>query len=498
VINGQYKLSKENHVDFSYLSISLEDQKEIALACRNPPNILHLEDISSREIIMYFSFIFCELFSPQDVKIQVRSLIAKSSTKNGLYDDLKNVSLENPNNDAPSNIAEVLLYKICLESDTEHYPRPFPIEDEKLKLVVLGGAVSFSRLLTQHVGFLFFRPDWARVARIIKNLIYVFDDCSIKITSALHQNLGAVAMKLTDYEFAHQCFKKSPLFKYEALQAKIYKCAKNDKNLTKAIRLSSQAIQIYNSDNYHSPKMGQFKSDVAQIALDDLYNRLNEIGLKPFLVSGTLLGYERNGAIFDHDKDFDLGIIGWEAQFDIAECLLKSGVYGFDYKQLVGKDRLMISGVHKPTGVGWDIFFYNDMGDYFLNGVNFALNYTLEFHYSKFQIEEKRYGKKSYNVPNNIAKYLTETYGPDWHTPQENYLVHMESPILASMETIDFKFHILVEMMKAMTAEDFKKGLYMHHLLTSTTLKKYAPDRKVMFKFLSNMKKLQKKFDLQL
>jgi hypothetical protein len=52
--------------------------------------------------------------------------------------------------------------------------------------------------------------------------------------------------------------------------------------------------------------------------------------------------------------------------------------------------------------------------------------------------------------------------------------------------------------MKAMTAEDFKKGLYMHHLLTSTTLKKYAPDRKVMFKFLSNMKKLQKKFDLQL
>ena len=39
-------------------------------------------------------------------------------------------------------------------------------------------------------------------------------------------------------------------------------------------------------------------------------------------MSGTLLGFERDGKIFDHDKDFDIGIIGWQSQFTVAEALL--------------------------------------------------------------------------------------------------------------------------------------------------------------------------------
>ena len=43
------------------------------------------------------------------------------------------------------------------------------------------------------------------------------------------------------------------------------------------------------------------------------------------MVSGTLLGYARTGSVLSHDKDMDVGLFGWEEQFEIVQRILDSG-----------------------------------------------------------------------------------------------------------------------------------------------------------------------------
>jgi hypothetical protein len=72
-----------------------------------------------------------------------------------------------------------------------------------------------------------------------------------------------------------------------------------------------------------------FNRDTAEKSLRAVNDVLLKAGIKAFIISGTLLGCVRDGRIFEHDKDFDLGVIGWESQFDIADALLKTGRFGF-------------------------------------------------------------------------------------------------------------------------------------------------------------------------
>ena len=63
-----------------------------------------------------------------------------------------------------------------------------------------------------------------------------------------------------------------------------------------------------------------FNPEHAGKALAELQEILEPTGKAVFLVSGTLLGYARTGSVLSHDKDMDVGLFGWEEQFDI--CLL--------------------------------------------------------------------------------------------------------------------------------------------------------------------------------
>lgn len=61
----------------------------------------------------------------------------------------------------------------------------------------------------------------------------------------------------------------------------------------------------------HLPeKSDQFDLSKAQMALRNFKSVLSKINQIPFLVSGTLLDYARNGGFLTHDKDIDVDIIG--------------------------------------------------------------------------------------------------------------------------------------------------------------------------------------------
>lgn len=167
----------------------------------------------------------------------------------------------------------------------------------------------------------------------------------------------------------------------------------------------------------------------AEDALIDINNHLKSKGLKPFLMSGTLLGYARQGELLAHDKDVDIGIIGWENQFTVAEALLEAGHYKLDLTQLTGHNRFLMSAQDLKNGMAIDIFLFHEKENHFLHGIDFDMNFTQNFKFSKFELKEIDFLDEKFYVPSNFDQNLQENYG-DWKTPAPSYVVTVESPAL--------------------------------------------------------------------
>ena len=169
------------------------------------------------------------------------------------------------------------------------------------------------------------------------------------------------------------------------------------------------------------------------LAAEDTLVAVNRLlrakGLKPFLMSGTLLGHARHGGLLPHDKDVDLGLIGWEHQFTVAEALLEAGYFRLDLAQLSGHNRFLMSANDLRNGMAVDFFLFHDKGDHFLHGIDFDMGFTQNFRFSKFGLQEVDFLDERFYVPDDIDLNLTENYG-DWRTPATSYVVTVESPAL--------------------------------------------------------------------
>jgi hypothetical protein len=169
------------------------------------------------------------------------------------------------------------------------------------------------------------------------------------------------------------------------------------------------------------------------LAAEDTLIAVNRLlrakGLQPFLMSGTLLGYARHGGLLPHDKDVDLGLIGWEHQFTVAEALLEAGHFRLDLAQLSGHNRFLMSAHDLRNGMAVDFFLFHDQGDHFLHGIDFDMGFTQHFRFSRFDLQEVEFLDERFYVPADIDRNLTENYG-DWRTPAPSYVVTVESPAL--------------------------------------------------------------------
>ena len=174
----------------------------------------------------------------------------------------------------------------------------------------------------------------------------------------------------------------------------------------------------------------EFPADIAGQAMRDLNRVLAPLGIKPFLVSGTLLGYARNGGFLTHDKDVDVGIFGWDDQFQIFDLLMKSGLFSVSADSLRGKDGYVLSAIHVLNGMAIDIFFYHELAGNYVTGVTYTWGYTVNFEFSKFGLKEVDFCGAPAYVPDDIDKNMSENFGPGWRLPDPDYISHLESPSL--------------------------------------------------------------------
>lgn len=269
-----------------------------------------------------------------------------------------------------------------------------------------------------------------------------------------------------NHESAHALVKK-----YRSKNPRLYsfvqmRKALSESKIAKAIDFADKLILAKEPIHDISDHLAPFDRDVAEKALCEANSLLRGAGVDVFIISGTLLGCIREGRIFEHDKDFDFGIIGWENQFDVAQALLTSENFSLSAKNLIGHELFLLGVVHIPSGYAFDIFFFHDIGDKFKHGIQSRLGYTLHYMFSKFDLAEKDFLGQKFLIPKDYELFLDENYGKDWRTPDPYYFVKLESPALAEKSGNDFAFYIRHEMLDMLgnRANPSKGGIFIEKM----------------------------------
>ena len=191
-------------------------------------------------------------------------------------------------------------------------------------------------------------------------------------------------------------------------------------------------------------------------ALTDLANLLHHAQQKIFLVSGTLLGYVREGRLLDHDKDIDVGVIGWEEQFALFKVLWESPLFSLSPKHLQGSATHLFPINHRPTGVAIDIFLYRMLEDKLITGVEFNFGHRQRFAFTPFELSSIKFLDVDLYVPSDSERNLMENFG-NWRIPDKGYISHLESPSVMEPGGMDFMITARLHAIDAIRSHNMNK-----------------------------------------
>lgn len=154
-----------------------------------------------------------------------------------------------------------------------------------------------------------------------------------------------------------------------------------------------------------------------QIAvLRDVVGSLERGGLRPFLVSGTLLGHVRSGELMAHDYDVDLGILPGEA--DAARIVSALSTLA-DYS-IEAQDLKVVA--NHASGFGADVFIHYERDGLLWHGTDIH-----EWWNTPFGLERDALHGIDVWVPDDAERYLDENYGT-WRRPIAFYNFSFDTP----------------------------------------------------------------------
>lgn len=173
---------------------------------------------------------------------------------------------------------------------------------------------------------------------------------------------------------------------------------------------------------YRRPKYDKGFVKTATKSLIELHKTLNEAQIPFFLVAGTLLGCIRNNGVLAHDKDLDIGITGDVSNKDILEALRANTE--FTCPLTYSEDSIYLDVSHGPTGI--DIFRHEQNERYIWCGFDRHQG-SMKWRFTPFDFIQQTFFGLPFNIPDQSARYLTETYG-DWEKPDTGFASVLSSP----------------------------------------------------------------------
>ena len=199
-----------------------------------------------------------------------------------------------------------------------------------------------------------------------------------------------------------------------------------------------------------------FNDTAAATALTDLQKILAQSNVVPFLVSGTLLGYVRNGGFLSHDKDIDIGIFESQNIFDTLACIAESQLFEVKFDYLRIEKTYQVPVIHRATGMAIDIFIYYPAGDRLITGVHGSFGYIQNFTFKPFALEKISFLGVEFAIPQDHRTNLEENFG-NWQVPDSCFISHLECPTTVDVGGTVYLVVARLEMLRSLVEGKSKK-----------------------------------------
>jgi len=157
---------------------------------------------------------------------------------------------------------------------------------------------------------------------------------------------------------------------------------------------------------------------------------MEEIGKEFFLVGGTCLGAVRDGCLFPHDKDIDVGVMGEEVLYEIMKIEKEKYKY-YDEVHVVGEahhDKILWLKKYFPGGyvLPIEVGAHCTKGDYIYYNRKMGSSWHCEetrIIWNKREsfksLKRHHFAGVDFLIPHPIEKFLEAFYGSDWRTPKK-------------------------------------------------------------------------------
>lgn len=162
---------------------------------------------------------------------------------------------------------------------------------------------------------------------------------------------------------------------------------------------------------------GEFSANAVE-ALVDLDRAFSDIGLRFFLISGTLLGKIRDNKIIGWDKDIDVGYFVEECSVDLEQHFVGHGAFRIGRVDLTS-DRLRV--IHH-NGMWVDVFPH-----YMEDNRRWHDGTATRWWNTPFDLKTTEFLGIQQYIPDDPELYLDENYG-DWRKPNPFFDARIDAP----------------------------------------------------------------------
>jgi hypothetical protein len=150
--------------------------------------------------------------------------------------------------------------------------------------------------------------------------------------------------------------------------------------------------------------------------IEQTLDACREVGARPFLAFGTLLGHHRDGGFIAHDADIDFGLR--PADFDRARALRAAMERRGFAVRLDTEDELSFYKPFAPTLLVDFFRFFERDGHAVYYDTRGDTRFEYRFPPHILEVRPDRFkGRIDVWVPGDVEAFLTASYG-DWRTPR--------------------------------------------------------------------------------